>query len=528
MSKFTAQNTMTMVAKVKSQNVPKLISYLKEINESVGKHADMPLSDVDGLHFTRSVVVPPLSPSSDISYCVFSTNFDNDLETHLEALLKSCQKGITKLLSFFEDAGGDEKSFIRNHCVDPSVFYVGKPGLNLELIRKQGKLYESLQTIIDNNDHNIRKMTEQKVHDFLRLKVVKSENESMSWALEPPPPMYPTFNGLRRIAHVLFVDAWKKSFAAGIISWILFLPILSFTLAILGVWKTTKFILGDVITRYIVKLLLIIVVFAVLILIIISVLFVPLLLLQYFLTQNSVSFDSGILEFIRSGLEVFFSWIQDFSLYFCVSIVLSWVGGAAYLWLRYDENIADTISDESFNAQSLSLEDSENKIVQNALSSAATMKQRCYSILINDLIFIGVGLLVAFTKTAGYLASIPAIHFAKWFRIDSEQRLVFFSNYDGSWENYLSDFVDKGSVGLTGAWGTCYNFPLVKNLVFGGAKHEKKFKLFARNAQIDTPLWYSAYPYMSNPEILQNYDIHAGLANRGLKGVHLKNWLSHL
>ena len=41
----------------------------------------------------------------------------------------------------------------------------------------------------------------------------------------------------------------------------------------------------------------------------------------------------------------------------------------------------------------------------------------------------------------GELGGIPTIHFAKWALIDGGARLLFLSNYDGSWETYLDDFL---------------------------------------------------------------------------------------
>ncbi len=43
----------------------------------------------------------------------------------------------------------------------------------------------------------------------------------------------------------------------------------------------------------------------------------------------------------------------------------------------------------------------------------------------------------------GKLGEISTIHFARWISIDHGQRLLFLSNYDGSWTNYLGDFRDE-------------------------------------------------------------------------------------
>ena len=53
--------------------------------------------------------------------------------------------------------------------------------------------------------------------------------------------------------------------------------------------------------------------------------------------------------------------------------------------------------------------------------------------------------------------------------IDNGRRLLFLSNFDGSWENYLDDFIDKASIGLTGVWSNTLKFPRTYFLVLGGA-----------------------------------------------------------
>ncbi len=93
----------------------------------------------------------------------------------------------------------------------------------------------------------------------------------------------------------------------------------------------------------------------------------------------------------------------------------------------------------------------------------------------------------------GTLSGIPSIHFAHWSMIDNGRRLLFLSNFDGSWENYLDDFIDKASIGLTGVWSNTVNFPRTYFLFWGGATDGPRFKAVARDSQTVTNAWYSAY-----------------------------------
>jgi hypothetical protein len=52
----------------------------------------------------------------------------------------------------------------------------------------------------------------------------------------------------------------------------------------------------------------------------------------------------------------------------------------------------------------------------------------------------------------GNLAGIRTIHFARWVFLDDKRRLIFASNYDGSLESYMDDFIDKVAWGLNAAF----------------------------------------------------------------------------
>ena len=176
----------------------------------------------------------------------------------------------------------------------------------------------------------------------------------------------------------------------------------------------------------------------------------------------------------------------------------------------------------------MQLEMEEDRIVQNALTTLNVMKPGKLRMLLIKTVFSAVTLLARWKFNKGYLGSIPSIHFAKWFLIDNGRRLIFFSNYDGSWENYLSDFVDKAAVGLTAVWSNTINFPKTKFLVCKGARYETAFKIFARTSNLSTHVWYSAYADLSSMEINNNYDVHHGLAQKKLEEEELKKWLSKL
>lgn len=165
------------------------------------------------------------------------------------------------------------------------------------------------------------------------------------------------------------------------------------------------------------------------------------------------------------------------------------------LVLRYKEGTDPVQNDlaDSENVRQLLEKENQTKIVQNHMASITIVKPGWLRRTALWSVLWAVNLLARARATHGELSGIPSIHFAHWSMIDNGRRLLFLSNFDGSWENYLDDFIDKAAVGLTGVWSNTMNFPRTYFLVFGGAKDGPRFKAVARDGQTVTNAWYSAY-----------------------------------
>ena len=112
----------------------------------------------------------------------------------------------------------------------------------------------------------------------------------------------------------------------------------------------------------------------------------------------------------------------------------------------------------------------------------------------------------------GFLADIGTIHYARWVLLPRTNKLLFFSNYGGSWESYLEDFITKAASGLTGVWSNTVGYPKTSNLFQQGATDGERFKLWARRQQRPTRFWYTAYPRLTTLRIRANAAIRLGLA----------------
>lgn len=130
--------------------------------------------------------------------------------------------------------------------------------------------------------------------------------------------------------------------------------------------------------------------------------------------------------------------------------------------------------------------------------------------------------------TRGHLARVPSIHFARWVFIDNRKRLVFCSNYDGSLESYMDDFINKVAFGLNVVFSNGIGYPTTNWLFFQGAKDEQKFKYFIRRHELPTEVWYNGHSGLTNFDLLRNARIRSGLEQQSMTNAEAMQWLQLL
>jgi hypothetical protein len=125
----------------------------------------------------------------------------------------------------------------------------------------------------------------------------------------------------------------------------------------------------------------------------------------------------------------------------------------------------------------------------------------------------------------GALGGIETIHCAHWAILDEPTpRLLFCSNYDGSWERYLGDFIEEAGAGMTAVWSNTSNYPESEFLLWKGAKNERVFKAWTRESQVRTDVWYRAAPEISCRNLNDNSRLRDGL--RGyMSEADARDWL---
>lgn len=127
----------------------------------------------------------------------------------------------------------------------------------------------------------------------------------------------------------------------------------------------------------------------------------------------------------------------------------------------------------------------------------------------------------------GQLTGVTTIHFARWIPLDDRRRLLFASNYDGSLESYMDDFIDKVAWGLNAVFSNGIGYPRTNWLIMNGARDEQAFKTFLRLRQVPTQVWYSAYGNLTAVNIRNNSKLRAGLSG-DLSPREVEGWLACL
>lgn len=132
---------------------------------------------------------------------------------------------------------------------------------------------------------------------------------------------------------------------------------------------------------------------------------------------------------------------------------------------------------------------------------------------------------VSYFFRPGFVATMGTIHKARWCVIPGTRQFVFFSNYDGSWESYLEDFITRAHEGQTSAWTHGQGFPPTRMLIRDGARHGDRFKRWVRRQQRVTAAWYSRFPRMTAKQIRNNAMILDGLAH-ATTDTDARRWLA--
>ncbi len=170
----------------------------------------------------------------------------------------------------------------------------------------------------------------------------------------------------------------------------------------------------------------------------------------------------------------------------------------------------------------------EDHTPQNQFTAHGFVKEGPFRNLTANLLLRIIDYGTRYSYNRGQLTGVKTIHFARWVFTDEDQtRLLFASNYDGSLESYMDDFIDKVAWGLNAVFSNGVGYPRTWLLTIGGAKQEDNFKDYLRRHQVPTQVWFSAYPDLTAVNIDNNAEIRAGLVGE-LSDAECEEWLARV
>ena len=107
--------------------------------------------------------------------------------------------------------------------------------------------------------------------------------------------------------------------------------------------------------------------------------------------------------------------------------------------------------------------------------------------------------------------------------------MYFASEYDGSHEAYMDDFVNKVAFGLNLSFCHGIGIPQDPLAALGrGQARAGDWKNFLRRHELPTPVWYKAYPGLTCQDLARNGRIRKGLESGRDDDRSIRRWLAEI
>ncbi|HNB25917.1 MAG TPA: hypothetical protein PLR41_03095 [Alphaproteobacteria bacterium] len=196
--------------------------------------------------------------------------------------------------------------------------------------------------------------------------------------------------------------------------------------------------------------------------------------------------------------------------------------------LRRHETTDPVLDRRSDAARTRAIAVSEDRDVTNPFSAIGSLKPGFLRLAITVVALWLVNLSGILVYNRGRLARVSTIHFARWVLLDGNRRVFFASNYDGSLESYMDDFINKVAFGLNLVFSNGIAYPPTDWLVLHGAQREHMFKNFLHRRQVPTDVWYKAYPGLTTADLARNARIRAGFERDDMSDAEIRRWLAEI
>jgi len=411
--------------------------------------------------------------------------------------------------------------YLEARALRPTAFHHGNRGMNRDRILAECELFAATRVTLAADDADYRKLEPADIHKKLRATLV----EKFAWLNENAPPRITFWDDVGdRLKLAAFIVAAIFMLSLPGLALALFMPSLRYFVLILilfvvlAAWlRRIADPLPDTATPTRLDLR--------------QFLFAQLPPIVMFLALYCAvaSVIGAPLSMLLTGRDLVDSW-SEMVVWLALGLLsLPATLTGVLVWLRSLERADSAQNAPPVDPKLLrAMAQREDWIPQNHMGSIVLIKPGVLRATLIRAGHLGLGLLLRVTARDGYLGSMRTIHFAHWAMVNNKTRLMFFSNFDQTWESYLDDFIEKAHVGLTLAWSCGVGFPPARFLLYEGASRGRQFKEWARHSMAVSHFWYSAYKDLTTEQIERNYRIALGLRQTALTDEEAAQWISDL
>src|SRR5450432_4222239 len=191
---MTLHGALSILTDVSAGMEQPLASLLQQIETDPGNNPLVPFAKVKSIHFARFLICPARpDPEGNPLPCrlVFTTNYDQPLDAHLEELQQQAGNGLWKVFSHckgFPEGNFDGTKlagFLASRSVKTNTFYRGVGNRSVTQIRQENELRTDIQQWLDRNGTRLAGKEAKEIREEIRHFV--SANPGSTWAKEPDP-----------------------------------------------------------------------------------------------------------------------------------------------------------------------------------------------------------------------------------------------------------------------------------------------------------------------------------------------------
>ncbi len=483
-----------VVAPIIGERMNELRALLSSMNDRPGMakrdNSLVPFGEFENLHYARFVILDDQTlrdfeefgaPMPNFSVLLaFLGDCDGPGDEFLADLARRAAPGLRQIFSCCQGftPGVDLLAWMKTHSQAPAANYVNWIGRTVRQIREEARLRDELVRCIQDHQHEWGRDQPQAIRAKLIAHcqpLLRDGTISLTGA-QPTPFGW----SVRNFLHYAILPG------ALLVPWLFAIPFLV-PLQPKVFWVALTFVvLGAILFLFLNR-------------------FVPVAL---------------------TVIVVFGLWLVPLFILFPVLIVPALLAVAVFLWIlrRYEKTEPEIIHRPEVD-HILKLSALEDHDVMNQFTALGSVKPSRFRRGLFTVILWLIDYFARHVFGRGHLGRIRTIHFARWVFLEGKQRMVFASNYDGSHEAYMDDFINKAAWGLNLAFTCGLGYPRTRWIIKDGATEELKFKYTQRRHQKPTETWYRAYPGLTVYDLERNARVRAGFERRTMTDSEVRAWL---